>query len=65
MKEYLNFFEARCPRSKAAAAAAAKHIPGGIQHNLAFNYPFPLNIAKAESAEQKALSPDLNRAEGA
>jgi glutamate-1-semialdehyde 2,1-aminomutase len=25
-------------------------IPGGVQHNLAFNYPFPLAIEKAEGA---------------
>ena len=25
-------------------------IPGGVQHNLAFNYPFPLAFTKAEGA---------------
>ena len=25
-------------------------IPGGVQHNLAFNYPFPLVFTKAEGA---------------
>ena len=50
MQEYLGYFETKCPRSKAATAAAAKFIPGGVQHNLAFNYPFPLDIARAEGA---------------
>jgi len=50
MQEYLDFFETRCKKSKAATAEAAKYIPGGVQHNLAFNYPFPLAIAKAEGA---------------
>ncbi|MBR0599937.1 aminotransferase class III-fold pyridoxal phosphate-dependent enzyme [Clostridiales bacterium BAD-6] len=27
---------------------AKQYIPGGVQHNLAFNYPFPLAVAKAE-----------------
>ncbi|MBX7257548.1 MAG: aminotransferase class III-fold pyridoxal phosphate-dependent enzyme [Candidatus Hydrogenedentes bacterium] len=48
MEEYLRYFETRCKGSKASTAEAAKYIPGGVQHNLAFNYPFPLNIAKAE-----------------
>ncbi len=30
--------------------AAQRVIPGGIQHNLAFNYPFPLAISQAEAA---------------
>ena len=27
---------------------AVNFIPGGVQHNLAFNYPFPLVFTKAE-----------------
>ncbi len=50
MQEYLAYFETKCPRSKASTAAAAQFIPGGVQHNLAFNYPFPLDIARAEGA---------------
>ncbi|MBQ3290819.1 MAG: aminotransferase class III-fold pyridoxal phosphate-dependent enzyme [Mogibacterium sp.] len=30
---------------------AKQYIPGGVQHNLAFNYPFPLAITKAEGAK--------------
>ncbi len=29
---------------------AKQYIPGGVQHNLAFNYPFPMAIEKAEGA---------------
>jgi 4-aminobutyrate aminotransferase-like enzyme len=29
---------------------AKQIIPGGVQHNLAFNYPFPIAIEKAEGA---------------
>ena len=50
MQEYLTYFETKCLRSKASTAAAAQFIPGGVQHNLAFNYPFPLNIARTEGA---------------
>ena len=34
--------------SKELTHEAKKYIPGGIQHNLAFNYPFPLAVAKAQ-----------------
>ena len=41
-------------RSAAAARSSPTQrgelIPGGVQHNLAFNYPFPLAIEKAEGA---------------
>ncbi len=50
MKEYLGYFETQCSRSKALTDEAKKFIPGGVQHNLAFNYPFPIAIEKAEGA---------------
>ncbi len=50
MDEYLDYFETRCRRSKELTDAAGELIPGGVQHNLAFNYPFPLAIEKAEGA---------------
>ncbi len=50
MKEYLDYFDNKCVRSKAMTDAAKKLIPGGVQHNLAFNYPFPIAIEKAEGA---------------
>ena len=50
MARYLEYFESRCPRSKALTTEATDYIPGGVQHNLAFNYPFPIAIEKADGA---------------
>ena len=50
MQEILNYFETKCSRSKALTDEARQYIPGGVQHNLAFNYPFPLAVEKAEGA---------------
>ena len=50
MREYLDYFDTKCARSKALNEEARKLIPGGVQHNLAFNYPFPIAIEKAEGA---------------
>jgi glutamate-1-semialdehyde 2,1-aminomutase len=48
MDAYLRFFNEQCPRSKDMTEEAKVFIPGGVQHNLAFNYPFPLVIDRAE-----------------
>ena len=50
MKEYLEYFEKKCARSKGLTDEAKRFIPGGVQHNLAFNHPFPIAIAKADGA---------------
>ena len=50
MEMVLRYFETKCVKSKALIEEAKKYIPGGVQHNLAFNYPFPLAIEKAEGA---------------
>src|SRR5450830_428244 len=50
MAGYLDYFETRCRRSRELTEEAKELIPGGVQHNLAFNYPFPLAIEKAEGA---------------
>ncbi|ADY13864.1 aspartate aminotransferase family protein [Sphaerochaeta globosa] len=44
------YFDEQCPRSKAMIDEAKHYIPGGVQHNLAFNHPFPLVMTKAEGA---------------
>lgn len=54
-EEYLNdvvlkFFEEKCAKSKEISTEAKKYIPGGVQHNLAFNYPFPICVSKAKGA---------------
>jgi glutamate-1-semialdehyde 2,1-aminomutase len=50
MQEVLNYFDTKCRRSKELTDEAKKYIPGGVQHNLAFNYPFPLAVEKADGA---------------
>jgi glutamate-1-semialdehyde 2,1-aminomutase len=50
LKDYLGYFEAKCSGSKAMVAEAKQYIPGGVQHNLAFNTPWPLATTKAEGA---------------
>ncbi|HEX7975761.1 MAG TPA: aminotransferase class III-fold pyridoxal phosphate-dependent enzyme, partial [Anaerolineales bacterium] len=50
MKTFLDYFQDRCSRSKALTDEAQKLIPGGVQHNLAFNYPFPIAIEKVDGA---------------
>jgi glutamate-1-semialdehyde 2,1-aminomutase len=50
MTEYQAYFDTQCTRSKAMTDEAKQYIPGGVQHNLAFNLPFPLAVDKAEGA---------------
>jgi glutamate-1-semialdehyde 2,1-aminomutase len=50
MEQYLQYFEKQCPKSKEIIAEAKQYIPGGVQHNLAFNHPFPIVINKADGA---------------
>ena len=46
-----DYFEAKCSGSKSMIETAMNRIPGGVQHNLAFNHPFPLVITKASGHE--------------
>ncbi len=49
LKEYEEeYFDKKCAKSKEMIAEAKNVIPGGVQHNLAFNYPFPLVFTKAD-----------------
>jgi glutamate-1-semialdehyde 2,1-aminomutase len=50
MAQYLDYFNTRCVRSKELTDRAKTLIPGGVQHNLAFNYPFPIAVEKADGA---------------
>lgn len=45
-----DYYSHKCAQSKVMIEKAQEVIPGGIQHNLAFNYPFPLVFTKAEGA---------------
>ena len=42
------YFEKKCAKSKEMITEAKQVIPGGVQHNLAFNYPFPIVMTKAK-----------------
>ncbi|TXT39163.1 MAG: glutamate-1-semialdehyde 2 1-aminomutase, partial [Comamonadaceae bacterium] len=50
MKTVMRYFDERCQSSKRLSEAAKKVIPGGVQHNLAFNHPFPLAMSQAQGA---------------
>jgi len=45
-----DYYAGKCKKSKEMIDQAIKIIPGGVQHNLAFNYPFPLVFTRAEGA---------------
>ena len=46
----LKYYDEKCTQSRAVYEESQKYIPGGVQHNLAFNKPFPMCMAKAEGA---------------
>lgn len=43
-----DYYGKRCVKSREMVNKAISVIPGGVQHNLAFNYPFPLVFTKAD-----------------
>ena len=45
------YYGQKCQKSKEMIDKARDIIPGGVQHNLAFNYPFPLVFTKAQDAK--------------
>jgi len=47
---YHGWYDEHTPGSRAAAAEAEAAIPGGVQHNLALNDPWPLDVVKADGA---------------
>lgn len=46
----LKYYNEKCKASKAIYDEAQNYIPGGVQHNLAFNKPFPVAFKKANGA---------------
>ena len=44
------YFDKKCAKSKELTTDAKNYIPGGVQHNLAFNHPFPLAVETAKGA---------------
>lgn len=50
MPQVMRYFDERCQGSRRLSERAKAVIPGGVQHNLAFNHPFPLAITQADGA---------------
>jgi len=48
--DIMRYFNEQCARSRAVYEEAKEYIPGGVQHNLAFNKPFPICVDKADGA---------------
>ena len=46
----LKYYDEKCTASRAVYEESKNYIPGGVQHNLAFNKPFPMCMARAEGA---------------
>lgn len=46
----MKYFDEKCKGSKAIYDESKEYIPGGVQHNLAFNKPFPMCMAKTDGA---------------
>lgn len=46
----LKYYDDKCKESHAVYEEAQKYIPGGVQHNLAFNKPFPMCMTAANGA---------------
>ncbi len=44
------YFDEKCKRSFALFSQSKELIPGGVQHNLAFNKPYPLCFTRADGA---------------
>ena len=59
MEKVLRYFDEKCQGSKRLSEQAKEVIPGGVQHNLAFNYPHPLAITEANGAHMSDV--DGNR----
>jgi glutamate-1-semialdehyde 2,1-aminomutase len=50
MERYLDGYNKKYKSSLPVIDNAMQYIPGGVQHNLAFNYPFPIVFDRAEGA---------------
>ena len=48
LERYNKYFAEKCKGSARETELAKQVIPGGIQHNLANNFPFQLSIERAE-----------------
>ena len=46
----MKYYDEKCSKSRSIYEESKKYIPGGVQHNLAFNKPFPMCMVKADGA---------------
>lgn len=46
----LKYYDTKCKKSRKVYEESKEFIPGGVQHNLAFNKPFPMCMVKADGA---------------
>jgi glutamate-1-semialdehyde 2,1-aminomutase len=51
VKEVMAKYHDQCPRSDEAFDEAKRLIPGGVEHNLSLNKPFPIVMDKAEGCK--------------
>lgn len=50
LDKYYDYYNTKCSKSKAMITEAKERIVGGVQHNLALNYPFPIAVRKVDGA---------------
>ena len=55
LTSYKAWFEVHYQKSKTQMDQAKEFIPGGVQHNLAFNYPFPLVFTEANGVPKNCF----------
>jgi glutamate-1-semialdehyde 2,1-aminomutase len=55
LKGIIERYERNHPKSKEAFERARKVIPGGVEHNLAFNFPFPLTSKRVYDCYMETL----------
>jgi len=51
VKEIYAKYSDQCPRSEEAFEEAKRLIPGGVEHNLSLNKPFPITMDRAEGCK--------------
>jgi glutamate-1-semialdehyde 2,1-aminomutase len=51
VKDVMAKYRDQCPRSEEAFEEAKRLIPGGVEHNLSLNKPFPIVMDKAEGCK--------------
>jgi glutamate-1-semialdehyde 2,1-aminomutase len=47
MENYMDYYKTKCTKSRAIYENAQQYIPGGVQHNLAFQLSFSIGIYKS------------------